>query len=273
MQFKKIQAPAHLRDHVRFFWTLEGHADVSSPGVLGPLADGCPGMIFQPTRLGVFHDEFNKKLPGVFLYGQTLKRTALYMTGQFKSIGICFQPESLHTVFGFSADELTEECLDINLLSSAKTNQLEERLENSLSLSKRVNILADYLSREIGINNTKIDPSIKHALIQVTRTNGKIPLRDLRNDLNLSERSFERKFNFYVGISPKVFSNVCRFQASLNQLKENRYSRLSDVAFDNGYADQSHFIRSFKEFAGFSPYQFQKQSREIHANISAPITE
>jgi AraC-like DNA-binding protein len=90
----------------------------------------------------------------------------------------------------------------------------------------------------------------------------------LQRNLNLSERGFQRRFNQHVGISPKLFSRVCKFQAALGQLKNNNYANLSDVAFDNGYADQSHFIRSFKEFAGFSPYQFQKRDRKIAENFS-----
>jgi AraC-like DNA-binding protein len=42
---------------------------------------------------------------------------------------------------------------------------------------------------------------------------------------------------------------------------------LSDIAFENGYADQSHFIRAFQEFAGFTPNQYQKQLLEVVANF------
>jgi len=85
--------------------------------------------------------------------------------------------------------------------------------------------------------------------------------------LLLSEKSFERKFKQGVGISPKLFSRICRFQAALNQLRNNHYRKLSDVAYENGYADQSHFIRAFKEFAGFSPQQYRLQSHEVVENL------
>jgi AraC-like DNA-binding protein len=75
-----------------------------------------------------------------------------------------------------------------------------------------------------------------------------------------------------VGISPKLFSRICRFQATLQQLRTNGFDKLSDIAFEHNYADQSHFIRSFKEFAGVSPFQYQKQFEEIAENLSGPAS-
>ncbi|MNV73647.1 HTH-type transcriptional activator RhaS [compost metagenome] len=96
---------------------------------------------------------------------------------------------------------------------------------------------------------------------------GLASLKGLQNQLQLSERSFERKFKQHVGVTPKMFSRICGFQASLSQLKKNEYDKLSDIAYGNGYSDQSHFIRTFKEFAGFSPYQYQKQADKVADNF------
>jgi hypothetical protein len=54
----------------------------------------------------------------------------------------------------------------------------------------------------------------------------------LQETLGLPERSFERKFKQCVGISLKLFSRICRFQASLNQLRNDDYYKLSDIAFE-----------------------------------------
>jgi AraC-like DNA-binding protein len=54
-------------------------------------------------------------------------------------------------------------------------------------------------------------------------------------------------------------------------LRNNHYHKLSDIAFENEYADQSHFIRAFKEFAGFSPYRYRQQSNEVVENFAELI--
>ena len=51
-------------------------------------------------------------------------------------------------------------------------------------------------------------------------------------------------------------------QASLNQLRSQSYDKLSDIAFEQECADQSHFIRNFKEFTGLTPFQFRKSIQE-----------
>jgi len=92
-------------------------------------------------------------------------------------------------------------------------------------------------------------------------------LKDLQQKLRMTERSLERRFKQAIGISPKLFGRICRFQVSLNQLRKDNYDKLSDIAYENGYADQSHFIRSFREFAGVSPFDFKKQSNELVRNF------
>jgi AraC-like DNA-binding protein len=83
----------------------------------------------------------------------------------------------------------------------------------------------------------------------------------------MSERSLERKFRQHIGISPKLFSRINRFQEAFRLLKNNNYIKLSDIAFDAGYTDQSHFIREFKEFTGFAPYKYQKEFGPINEDF------
>jgi AraC-like DNA-binding protein len=263
MQYRQIPPPAYLESYVRFFWTLESDGMDVLPKTLGPLADGCPGLLFQRREKGIFYDLDNKELPELFIYGQTIKRTEILLVGNFKTIGICFFPNALKSILGINANELTDDCLDLNLLCT----RLPEQLANTPLMVDQIEILSSYFFAQINKTGAEVDKITHYAFTRIMEAKGCLSLKELQTDLKLSERSFERKFNQYVGISPKLFSKVCRFQASLEQLKRNDYSKLSDIAFDNGYADQSHFIRNFKEFAGFSPYQFQKQSYELASNF------
>jgi AraC-like DNA-binding protein len=259
MKFVKIPPPDCLKGYIRFYWTLESNDVAMLPKTLGPLADGCPGLIFQPAWEGIFYDHSDKPLPEIFLYGQTIRRTAIYLMGKFKTLGISFFPHTLKSIFGFNASELTDSCLDVDLVFL----HISEQLLNTTSPADQINILSFNVLSQIRRTGVQKDIITGYALNQIIESKGRIALKDLQKSLNISERYFERKFNQHVGISPKLFSKVCRFQASLNQLKSSHYAKLSDIAFDNGYADQSHFIRTFKEFAGFPPYQFQKQAHLV----------
>ena len=272
MHYERIQPPAYLNDYVRYFWVLEGSDSDVVPKIFKPLADGCPGLMFQQPERGFFYDQTNHQLPSLFVYGQTTNHIELHSVGKVSTIGVYFHPHALKSIFGFNANELTNTCMDLNAWAEEQGVYLLEQLSYARSAAGKIELLSAYLIGQIRKNRASLDEVIHYSLGRIIHSKGSFSLKELQKAINLSERSFERKFNQSVGISPKVFSRICRFQASLNQFRANDFSRLSDIAFDNLYADQSHFIRSFKEFSGFSPNQFQKRSYEVAENFPQLIS-
>lgn len=269
MKYELIPPPAYLKSYVRFFWTLEGDDNNTLTKTFGSLVDGCPGLIFRQPDAGVFLKE-NQQLPDVFLYGQTTRHTEIASVGNFRSTGVIFHPNALKSIFGMNAVNLTDTCVDVELLPGQKKVNLSEQLADTASSSTQVEILSAYLHTKIANSAAPADTLVEYAVSQIVTSNGNVSLKELMNKLQFTERTFERKFKEYVGITPKLFSRICQYQASLHQLKNNNYGKLSDIAFENDYADQSHFIRSFKEFTGCSPFQFQKQLHEANEKIILP---
>ena len=266
MNYQQVAPPVHLRDKVRYFWSLEKTGSDLSATTFKPLADGCPGIMFHQSESGSMV-QFGKKLPEIFIYGQTTKPVEINTGGNFKTFGAVFQPNALKFVFGLDADELTNSCADFDRLLNTQTSPFLELLASAQSLSEQSTLLSASIFSITNKSKTGNDRSISYALSRIIESKGQIELKDLLNYLQLSERTFERRFKQWVGISPKLFARICKFQASLDLLRSNDYAKLSDIAFENEYADQSHFIRAFKEFSGFSPYQYQKQSNEIAENF------
>lgn len=258
MKYTEIEPPQFLKSHVRYFWTLEDDFAPPHSRSLGPLVDGCPGLILQKSENGVFRDSDNKPLPEVTLYGQTITRTSLHLQGRFQTLGVRFQPGSLKQFFEFDANDLYDSCIDLKLLSLERSTSLSEQLLNSPSSRDQIDLLIHFLTRRLEKTASPDNPIITSAISQIIRYKGNIPLKAIREKLSVSERTLERKFQAEVGMSPKLFAKICRFRAAWGQMQSNNFQNLSDIAFDNGYADQSHFIRNFKEFAGASPYQFLK---------------
>jgi AraC-like DNA-binding protein len=136
-----------------------------------------------------------------------------------------------------------------------------------VTLNDQINEVCQYLIHQIKHNVRGSEEVTQYALSQISTSYGNVSLKELQQQLKISERSLERKFKQTVGIGPKLFTRISRFQASMMQLRLNKHQKLSDIAYENDYADQSHFIRVFKEFTGFSPLEFKRQSDEIVENF------
>eukprot|EP01133_Synstelium_polycarpum_P002792 gene2792-3213_t len=267
MKYKEIQPPDHLKSYIRYCWILESNDAAISPRSFRTMADASPGLIFQHSDYGTLF-QADKALSDVFLFGQSTRYTELKLSGSFKTAGIYFYPNGLKAIFGLKAEELTNSCLNMEAFGLSREYALSERLSQAPGVEGQLQVLFDYLGKQLKSKRISTDPSMEQVLSLMLESNGNISLKDLQTRLQLSERSFERKFKELAGISPKLFSRICRFQASLGQLRKSGYDKGTTLAFEQNYADQSHFIRSFKEFAGFSPLQYQKQSKELVENLS-----
>jgi AraC-like DNA-binding protein len=82
-------------------------------------------------------------------------------------------------------------------------------------------------------------------------------------DLGISERHLRRVFREEVGMSPKDFFSLVRFERALEAARRARDSSWSDIAVDAGYYDQAHLIADFRSIAGATP-------RAFLAEVSSP---
>jgi len=270
---RTIPIPEALRPYIRHALLLDCmDAGYNGSHTCFPIvADGYPGILLHLSDKGLFLNEEKTKLSEAFLYGQTVAPITLSTDGPFRMMVISFHPHVMQPVFRFNAHELTDDCIDIELLPDAPRVNLAEQLVNIAAPDKQVAALFTYLEKLVAGNHPEPDKGLRFATGQIIQSNGAVPLKELQRKLNLSERTFERRFEQYVGISPKTFAKIAQFQAALRQMSNKDFSKLSDIAYDNGYADQSHFIRSFKKFTGHSPLSFRKQPHTVFQNFPALI--
>lgn len=269
MNYQQIQPPDRLKNYVRYFWVLESKEGEGRVKTVRPITDGCPGLFFEQAETGTFSDQEGKLLPALFLYGQTIRHRELRTSSTFKAIGACLHPVALKGIFGLDAHELTDACVDVNALADPRGFGLAEQLGSAPSTRHQLALLSAYLRANAEANPNRLDPVTECALKHLITGQGRSSVKALLDTLNVTERSLERRFKHSVGISPHLFARICQFQASLHQLRTRQYGKLSDLAYEQGYADQSHFIRTFKEFTGFTPGQYGKQAASPAENLIA----
>jgi AraC-like DNA-binding protein len=161
----------------------------------------------------------------------------------------------LYSLFGVSAQELTDNPIDLNLLEPAKTMDLQEQLLNANSTGEMMDLIENYIFSLI----TKVKAEtqlIKFATTKIAENPCKETLKTVQNELYLTERTFQRMFKKNIGIPPNQYRRISQFSAAFQQLQQKQFKNLSDIAFDNRYSDQSHFTRSFKEFTAITPKDY-----------------
>lgn len=265
MRYQQILPPVDLSSFIRYYWILEYEGTNLSPKIFKIFSDGCPGVIFQDCN-SLFVDQKDNKLPHLFVYGQTTRHTQHSSKGKFSTIGVYFYPNGFQSIFGIDANELTDKSIDIKLLDYT-ADILIDQLFNAHSNHNRIGILSAYFLKKMQRNKVSQRLQLLNSIFNI-KTNGEMKtVKQIQNNLNISSRTLERLFNQSIGISPKLFLRITRFQSTLSKLRNARFGSLSEIAFTHNYADQSHFIREFKEFSGLSPKQFNSQTNEIVENF------
>lgn len=259
MNYQQILPTEPLRKYVRYFWMLEDDSLNFSEKTFKIMSDGLPGLIFQENPKAFFNEN-NTPLPQTFLYGQTTRYTEHKAMQPFRNIGVYFQPTALKSIFGIDAEEFTNQHLDINEL--IKTS-ITDQLLNTANAEQRIELLSSFLIQQAERRKAE-NEKVNFATDLLQKG---VSLPTILNELNLSERSLERHFKQHIGISPKLYARISRFQSALESVRQTRFNSLTEVAYLNAYFDQSHFIREFQEFAGTSPKHFIRNANEQVANF------
>ena len=109
--------------------------------------------------------------------------------------------------------------------------------------------------RSAALTLVPLNALTERAVKFVEARNGQVKVKELAEQLGVSRRTLERAFAEHVGVAPKKFARVLRFQNALTIIRARRFRDLADLAFACGYADQSHLIRDFKALTGRLPSQ------------------
>ena len=193
--------------------------------------------------------------PTLVVCGQQTSYYDLSLSGNTGMILITFKPHGLKALFSFPARELQNENLALELLLKNEANILEGRLLNSISTKERINHLETFLLKRL--SGSRDYERIDYAIQLIENSKGQISTQKLSQEACLGIKQFERIFSAHVGLTPKKFSGIIRFR-NVIQMK-NKNQNLYQLAYDNGYYDQSHFIHDFKSLTGLTPRVFFKE--------------
>lgn len=182
---------------------------------------------------------------------QTYRRVQLLIRGRLESFTIFFQPAGLHRLFSIPMDELTNHDFEARAVLGASISELEQRLYGCRSFDERAAVTDEFLLRR-SLASAGAD-GICLAAIEILRSSGRSRIAALASRAGLSMRQFERRFTRQVGLRPKLYARIARFEAALDSKARSLDKSWKDVAHQFGYHDQMHLIHDFEQFSGEKP--------------------
>lgn len=265
MKYYTIPPPPSLSGYVRFFWVLES----DDPYTHRSMADGCVEMVFHYN--GIFDEVMPDNKPeksyasGIQGPSQYFRRFTI--SKGFGIFGVYLYPFAVTQLFSLPTTEITNQMPDMETFMGQRGKDLEEKIMLATDNAQRVKIMSEFLENQL-LKNNSTPHYLCRAIRDIIQRKGNIRVNDIAAQHFLSTRQFERKFKELAGFAPKLYARIIRFQAATFEYC-NKHKSLTDIAYECGYYDQSHFINEFKAFSGFHPKAYFSGATEATAWIDA----
>lgn len=247
------QPDEFLSTQVRTILVLEGSGepDRDAPPLY---TNGMPALICHTVKDGA--DTYAAK--ELNLYGISVPAESWATSDDSTIIAWFFKPFTIASLFDLSAAELAKKPIELSNWNPHQSNALLTQLIYADTVATRVDVLNNLLKHLLKEHGRECE-IVQYATDYIMCHTDEEPLDEVLKHLNLNKRTFQRIFKKYVGVTANQYRRMCQFQLSFAQVKGKHFDKLADVAYDNGFADQSHFIRAFKEFTDTTPNDYLKK--------------
>jgi AraC-like DNA-binding protein len=176
-------------------------------------------------------------------------------------MGVHFRPGGAFPFLGAPAGELSDMHVDLDALWGPSARELRERLCAAITPAERFSVMEKALARRLR-HPLKQHGAVPVALAAFEQTGAEASVRAVARYVDLSQRRFIQVFAAEVGLTPKLYCRVRRFQRARELVRQTTVPEWAGVAAACGYFDQSHLIRDFREFSGLSPVAYLRQRSE-----------
>ena len=257
MKYQKYKPHSDLESLIKHYWTLEVPI-LDSPQKQRVVPDGNIEMIFMlgdDVKRFTSADEYIIQ-PRAMVIGQITEPFYILPTGRVETFAVSFYPYGFANFITMPMNDLANrETVLESLFEGNSTDELEKNVVNASDASTRIQHIENFLFEKLKDDSIS-DEILKSTVDTLFSSKGNTQISAILKNDQSKRKQLERKFRKQIGASPKQLSKVIRLQAALKMLLDRDSNSLTNIAYESGYYDQSHFIRDFKEFTGISPKEF-----------------
>lgn len=261
-------APA-LSDVVEFYYYYT--IDFSQPAIQYYATPLLQGMAFNIGKQAQHHT-YNGKTETIknqaYLFGQcTCPRVIMGENTGAEIIGVKFRPLGITKITGINMEHMADRTVAAEDLWGHEFESLFDEMQSASCMENAIAALENFLLKKY--LKTKVHyrvDSIQNALLLISQQNGNLSIKALQKTVNISRKTLERAFTHTIGIQPKLYARIVRFNAIKGHMDRQPYSKnnLISLAHDYGFYDSSHFTAEFKYFSGITPMEYLKGKNQMY---------
>ena len=273
MRFLSHRPDRPLSDFVENFWLCDGYASPHLRERIFP--SGTFGLVFnlRDGDLRIYtarHPDRCTHLPGAVVSGPHGGYFNTDRAAEASVMAVGFKPGGAFPFLGLAADELLDTHASLQDIWGQAALEIRERVSAERTPARRFRILQGALLSRL-VPRPELHPAVLSALDYFRRNPSRPIVGNVAREVGLSNRRFIDVFNFQVGVKPKLFLRIQRFQRVLQKVHLLPVVDWGQLALEQGYFDQSHLIRDFVAFSGLSPADYLRRLHDFRNDGTDPI--
>ena len=254
MEFENFSPSDILKPYVKYYWVCTCDSDVSME-IMYP--SGYVELCIDISNGNTVRHLGNqsKKMPGLEVLGHLTMPTRATVSKGTTVLVTRFYPYASSLFFPDQVSSFMNDSIDLYAILSSESTEFFNHLMEQPSLGQKIKVLDAFLIQRLTKGNRKREQFklIERLCNQIDKEES-FNIEQLASYSGFSERYIQKLFLDWVGLTPKSFHSVQRFNKSL-ELIQSTDSSLTSIAYECRYYDQAHFIKDFKSYTGITPFQ------------------
>ncbi|WP_424962025.1 DUF6597 domain-containing transcriptional factor [Ekhidna sp.] len=252
MRFESHLPSDPLKNLVKEYWVYENND--ATPAEQKIIPDGYSEIIIHygdPYQINMNGDWETQS--SILFSSQISKYFFLRNTGKSGMIGIKLHPSAFYTLFQLDISATIDKVHSLDNLLTINLSALREAQNHHSDPAEKIMLAEKWLKERLV--EVKPNEKIDNSIATIFEKKGMVDVDELAENVQLSTRQLERTFKKAIGLTPKFYCRIIRFNYIFEVMKNQKDSWIR-TALQSGYFDQSHFIKNFKEFTGEEPSNY-----------------
>ena len=231
-----------------------------------PLLQGMAFNFKKQTEYHSYHGRTLTLYKQAYMFGQpTCPRVITTNEKGVDLLGVKFKPLGLTKITGINMEHMADRIIAAEDIWGNELELLCDEMQSAPTLEETISVLERFLLHKYTCTRLHYRVSCaQSALDLIDRYNGNIEVKRLQEQTNISRKTLERAFMHYLGLKPKFYSEIVRFNAAKQLMNCSPDLSVSDVSFRMGYYDSSHLGAAFKRFSGTNPTDYMENLKRVH---------